>query len=347
MSNDRGIIKGFGKRELLNYFGGFLDFPDPFRLISNNCRTVFFQTQLYAFPETTPSSAMAATISALPHELCSAIAASTSLGAKDLNSLALVSRAFHAAATEEPLWHALLSRKLQPVIDTFFDGEAPAPADGVSWKRHFFELRASWKARAQQRTGRLLVQVGTQRLSGRKPHELPSAASLLSDPAALPSTYGIYDVTTFVDHHPGIDLREAAAIDDASDWFEMNAHSDAAILRLRSLAVPGLQSLPYDIERPPRGRGRVMGPAPLACALLVAGAFGLCYRLDVLCGAVQCNQEAVETLQQVPAATAVFLVAYVAGVVWTNLLRLRAPAEPPVQKCMPKGKRKRRPTFGD
>ena len=37
-------------------------------------------------------------------------------------------------------------------------------------------------------------------------------------------------------------------MEDASDWFEMNAHSDAAIRRLESMAVPGLERLPYDVE---------------------------------------------------------------------------------------------------
>ena len=96
------------------------------------------------------------------------------------------------------------------------------------------------------------MQIATQELSGRKPNELGSlfGKSLFAEPN--PSTYSVYDVTTFSEEHPGIDLTEMAAIEDATTWFELNAHSDHAVMMLRTLAVPGLTNLEYfdvDLER--------------------------------------------------------------------------------------------------
>ena len=65
-----------------------------------------------------------------------------------------------------------------------------------------------------------------------------------------PDTYSVYDVTTFVHHHPGADLiiTDAAEEADATHLFEINGHSDAALRVLNKLAVPGLEAIPYDHE---------------------------------------------------------------------------------------------------
>ena len=166
------------------------------------------------------------------------------LRAADLLAVSRVDRACRAAASDALLWRSLLANDLRPMLHAFFAGEAPAPHEGRSWRQHYFELRAGWKRLAAERTGRLLVQVGAQRPSGRGPHEVPS----LWCTTARPATYGVYDVSAFSAEHPGIELHEAAALADATEWFEMAAHSDAALRRLATLAVPGLEALPYDRE---------------------------------------------------------------------------------------------------
>lgn len=171
------------------------------------------------------------------------------LDAVDLLSLASCCRALRDVAEDPSVWRDLLARRLAPIVRSFFDEELPPPEDGLSWKRWHFELRSSWKQRAQRRTGKLLVQVGSQRLSGRQPDELISiwdAGDFWWAPR--PDTYGIYDVSTFVHVHPGADLiiKDAAAEADATNTFEINGHSDEAVRRLATLAVPGLESLPYD-----------------------------------------------------------------------------------------------------
>lgn len=183
---------------------------------------------------------------ALPAELLLVIVGASRLGAIDLLALARVSCACRAAAEAELVWQALLERHLQPMVAAFFDGELPRPADGMRWKEYYFVMHRQWKHFAQQRTGRLLVQIGTQRLSGRGRHETATLQSLWNQRA--PDTYGVYDVSTFHESHPGIDLREVSASSDATEWFEMAAHSDAALARLSLLAVPGLEMLPYDHE---------------------------------------------------------------------------------------------------
>ena len=125
-----------------------------------------------------------------------------------LLALGGVCRACRAAADHESLWTEMLHRQLQPMLHAFFDGVLPPPeVPGRSWKRHFFDFRGSWKHLAQKKTGRLLVQIGKQRPSGRAPHELISMldVSVLWWPPR-PDTYSVYDVTTFVHRHPGADL---------------------------------------------------------------------------------------------------------------------------------------------
>lgn len=177
----------------------------------------------------------------LPPELLHGVMAT--LRAADMLAVARVDRACRAAATDD-LWRALLARDLAPMLEAFFDGEVPAPCEGRSWRQQYFDVRFGWKRLAAERAGRLLVQIGAQRPSGRGPHEVPS----LWCSTVRPATYGVYDVTAFSAEHPGIELREAAALADATEWFEMAAHSDAALRRLAALAVPGLEALPYDRE---------------------------------------------------------------------------------------------------
>ncbi|CAK0902196.1 unnamed protein product [Prorocentrum cordatum] len=172
-----------------------------------------------------------------------------SLGAVDLLAASCACRALRAAAGGDGVWRALLVRHLQPVLVAFFGGVPPPPAAGRSWKVHFFEFRVAWKRLVQERTGRLLIQVGAQLPCGRGPNESLSLWALLES-AEKPQTYGVYDVTSFADDHPGSDLvlRSAAGLVDATGTFESAAHSDAALRRLASLAVPGLEALPYDYE---------------------------------------------------------------------------------------------------
>ena len=179
--------------------------------------------------------------------------------AVDLLSLAACSRACRAVAGDETIWETLLARTLAPMVQSFFDGNLPKPPRQSTWKRYYFELSRDWKRLAQERTGKLLVQIGEQKLSGRGPHDLIPLFDMRDCWPSRPKTYGIYDVTKFIDLHPGADLiiKEAADEADSTCSFEMNGHSDEAVRRLRKMAVPGLEALPYDHDLDDRRRARL------------------------------------------------------------------------------------------
>ena len=225
----------------------------------------------------------------LPHELWLHVV--QHLDAIDLLATSRVSRSLHAVASDEGIWKQLLSRQMRPILDAFFEDGRLAIEDlaAASAKNFYFRFRRDWKRLASLRTGQMLVQVGAQRLSGRGPHEVYSFSSLWRDLRAdsRPATYGVYDVTAFSPLHPGIDLSEAATLRDATEWFEMAAHSDAALRRLETLRV--VDGLPYDHAldelrakrrrarrwtQPlvPRGSERVVAAAALAGSVALAAA---------------------------------------------------------------------------
>eukprot|EP00441_Pelagodinium_beii_P030015 CAMPEP_0197710114 /NCGR_PEP_ID=MMETSP1338-20131121/128794_1 /TAXON_ID=43686 ORGANISM="Pelagodinium beii, Strain RCC1491" /NCGR_SAMPLE_ID=MMETSP1338 /ASSEMBLY_ACC=CAM_ASM_000754 /LENGTH=361 /DNA_ID=CAMNT_0043294047 /DNA_START=6 /DNA_END=1091 /DNA_ORIENTATION=- len=174
---------------------------------------------------------------------------SDQFNALDLLRLSEVCRGLMTETGNFQVWRKLLAQQLQPMSDAFFDRNLPSPSKGKTWKQHYFEFRVSWKQFAQQQTGRMLVQIGKQELSGRGLYGGISLSSLWSPwHATKPKTYGVYDVTEFSHHHSGIELHLAAELVDATDLFEMNGHCDAAIRMLESLAVPGLENLTYDQE---------------------------------------------------------------------------------------------------
>lgn len=94
----------------------------------------------------------------LPHDLLLSVAAN--LGPAALLVLSQVSRACNDAANAPQLWRKLLECELKAQAHLFFGGTLPPPSASVGWKRHFFVLRRSWKQLAQEKTGRLLVQIG-------------------------------------------------------------------------------------------------------------------------------------------------------------------------------------------
>ena len=187
------------------------------------------------------------------------------LGAVDLLALARASRACRAAADDARVWRGLLARQLAPVLRVYFDGAPPPPGGGRTWKQHYFEFYWGWKRRAQARSGRLLVQIAAP--------PPPSAGWWRRGTEERgPATCGVYDVTAFAAQHPGPHLiEEAAALVDATEYFEMADHSEAAARRLKTLVVPGLEALRYarDVEALRRAR---LGVCPAALAVLVCAA---------------------------------------------------------------------------
>ena len=140
---------------------------------SSSVRRVFPYHRVARWVPSLPIRRPASMLLRLPPELRVEVA--SHLEPAGLLALGAACRACRAAADHDSLWRELLHRQLRPMLQAFFDGVLPPPeAPGRSWKRHYFDFRSSWKRLAQKRTGRLLVQIGKQRPSGRVPHELIS-----------------------------------------------------------------------------------------------------------------------------------------------------------------------------
>lgn len=294
----------------------------------------------------------ATALSTLPPDLWLFLARSPVLNANDLLNLARVCHTFSRAVDvrrNDRIWQELLQRQLGPKVDAFFGGSLPPPLSGCSWRSHYFFMRRSWKQVAQQRTGRLLVQVGAQQLSGRRPHETASLRNLWRElRAPEPTHYGIYDVTAFSDVHPGIELLEAADVVDATWLWEMNAHSDRALRLLWRMAVPGLESLPYETTSPSccRVRRRRFGDTPRqlrpavmfgACALVAAMASMASVNCAaVVCAMRTCDEGHLSTLSQVPLLSVLCSAGYViarAALLWPRVskgLKKRSPGAAPM-----------------
>jgi len=245
------------------------------------------------------------------------------LGAAHLLGLVCVCRTCQLAAEDACVWRELLARRLAPMATAFFGGTLPPPAAGTSFKRHYFELSASWKKQAQEHTGRLLLQIGTQQSSGQKAHALKSAWDV-STSWRRPNqydTFGVYDVTEFAHEHPGADLMliEAIKAADATNIFESARHTDSALCRLSTVVVPGLEAVPYDRELNAlrlhrQAQRRWLGPWTMRALLLF---FGWVLPMAGLAGAAPaCIEGCFEMLRaQFPVCAVVLLWLFWVGVV--------------------------------
>ena len=143
-----------------------------------------------------------------------------------------------------------------------------------------------------------------------------AAAAPAPLPPAAPSgpiiTLHVYDVTDFVDEHPGAQvLAEAAGLADATEYFDMAAHSDAALRRLETLAVPGCTALRYDRELEALRHRQPF----------LALAAGVCAVPPLLCALLRCASSTAPGFQSaVPAAlSGLAVVGAAAFAIWASL----------------------------
>tara|TARA_B110001452_G_scaffold77504_2_gene63057 strand:+ start:974 stop:1957 length:984 start_codon:yes stop_codon:yes gene_type:complete len=178
-------------------------------------------------------------IDRLPAELLASVA--HHLDPDSLLSLGASSRALCAVASDPEEWRERLWLQHSRILASLFDGSVPEPRGGRSWKQHFFDFSTSWKEQAMRRGDRLLLVIGSAEAS-------PRGSS------RAPHTFGVYDVTSYKDDHPGAEmlLLEAAEERDASGLFGDAWHSDTARRRLLTLAVPGLEALSREEALGPR-----------------------------------------------------------------------------------------------
>ena len=138
------------------------------------------------------------------------------------------------------------------MIGALFGGEVPRPANGRSWKQHAYEFDAGqWRELIRVQTGRLLLCMSSNCTTSCPsyfgvPPPCPSDSPLftirvpyfgLRFPAHLehltgarPTSYGVFDVTDFAEHHPGgRELLADAVLDsDCTERFDRAAHTERA-----------------------------------------------------------------------------------------------------------------------
>jgi hypothetical protein len=137
-----------------------------------------------------------------------------------------------AAALDDGLWKALLVTRYSTLLHAVFAGVAPPPRGPVSsWRAHYFRFGATWMNHALQSAGRVIMIVDGE----------------------------LYDVTPFLDGHPGgPELLSDAAGTDATAVFDAVGHSPNARRILQRYLLPDLH-LPKDESLRPRAQPSASG----------------------------------------------------------------------------------------
>ena len=193
----------------------------------------------------------------------------------DLLALSAACRSMRSLVVScESVWSERMRRRHASEIEALFDGSVPPPPPGRSWMLHAYDFERSWLELARRKSGRVLLRMSTD-CAAFHPTYLgvpPGPACVLSLrvpildvplPISLSlfglrrgsERFGVYDVTDFVQDHPGAEplLLAAAEHNDCTIGFDAANHSERARAILRTLAVPGLEALP---EAPPLARPR-------------------------------------------------------------------------------------------
>lgn len=212
-------------------------------------------------------------LTSLPAELQLAICAVC--GEVDLLALSGCCRSLRSLVDDGSLWEPLIRRRHSRVIAALFDGVVPSPGGGRAWTHHAFAFDREWLDMARQRSGRVLLRMSANCIARRPSHlgvpsvfpkwlyvRVPGFGELalknLFGLHAAPPRFGVFDVTDFVDQHPGADqiLLDAACLGDCTLEFDASNHTERARSILRKLAIPGVAALPPlpPLARPRRGK---------------------------------------------------------------------------------------------
>lgn len=199
-------------------------------------------------------------------------------------------RALLDGTSAPTLWEPLIRARHADCIDALFGGKVPPPLAGTSWKCHAFEFDRTWLELARQRhPGRVLLRMTSNCAASDRSYlgvppapprrdvwlylrvpffdvVLPLRLDVLGIYWPSAPTYGIYDVTPFLESHPGAPdlLLSVAREDDCTMSFDAANHTERARAILRKLVVPGLEEME---ERPPLAK-----PRPNVLARAVAAA---------------------------------------------------------------------------
>jgi len=159
----------------------------------------------------------------LPHDALSRIV--SHCAAADLVAgVAPACTLLRSVAGDQSLWEDLFRARYAPLLARLFGGEPPrAAAAEAGWRAFYYAFRRSWPALAAER-GHVVLQLGDQ----------------------------YYDVTTYLDDHPGgPEYLSDAAGTDATGAFDAVGHSVRARELLRQFALPEELFSAADGEPPP------------------------------------------------------------------------------------------------
>lgn len=234
-------------------------------------------------------------LASLPGDVLMHIA--TSCAEADLLAMSASCRSLHAMVEAPSLWQAKICGRHARALGVFFAGAVPPPPAGLSWKQHAFAFDREWLAMARRASGRTLLRMSSNcALSDPAYLGVPPARGPVASNLRLPGsarvhpihldlfgwccepTFGIFDATEFVAHHPGAEqmLHAASLEDDCTDSFDAANHTERARTILRQLAVPGMQALP---QLAPLTRPR---PRPSTLTLALAAMLRLLRMLPAL-----------------------------------------------------------------
>lgn len=128
------------------------------------------------------------------------------------------SRSLRAAAGDDSLWRLLLEARYEGVLRLVFEGRCPSPPPSQTWRDFYLEFCAAWPSLALREVSKVIVT-----LHG-----------------------GTFDLTSFLDEHPGGPaLLLAAAGADATAAYDAVGHSEYANRLLKRHALAELR-LPRD-----------------------------------------------------------------------------------------------------
>ena len=132
-----------------------------------------------------------------------------------LGITAQVCRCLRDASARDDLWHHLLQRDYEMMLERVFDGECPAPPRNLSWRDHYLTFEDTWLTHTRQH-GRIILEIEGI----------------------------IYDVTHYIHKHPGEpELLLAAAGTDASEVFAAIGHTSNARRILSEHAIASKDEL--------------------------------------------------------------------------------------------------------
>jgi hypothetical protein len=150
-------------------------------------------------------------------------------GGRTIPEVACTCSALRPLGGNEQLWRAAFEVCFHPVLTRWLHGVQPESLSQQTWRGAYARFERAWVSCVYMETGTVLF-----RLSGR-----------------------LFDVTDFMDRHPGGPFLSAADLRDEKPFdvgraFDLVGHSASAVEQLERMLVP-----------PPPGRS--CWPAPCAC----------------------------------------------------------------------------------